>query len=418
MSISITSRMRNAMVGLSVSLCVLFTGLIFLLVYVIEDQVFVNQLKIEQAEFEKFFVSANPQRIQDWQPASANMRLVQSTNELAGTLSGNTLRKVLAQPGVHEYFDEQHALFIAHIVPQGSNTPYYLLYNVKNLLAVRGTKFKLFALIGGLTLLITALAILLAKWLTQSTLAPILRLSRTLQSNDLDHVVIELANKFSEDEVGILARELALALQRVKDLATREYEFNRGVSHELRSPIQVAQSAVELLQILADEKHQTLINPISRLERSVTEMNEIAEAFLWLASDRVLDNNDMCSVATLTNTLVSAQSSYTDAEITIKTSEDRTSFHYPMPSAALSVVVRNLIRNAVIHGTRSPIIVDLQTELISVTNKVDINANQAKGFGVGLSIVQRICDRFNCTLYTDQKSDNYYSSSIQFSSKN
>jgi len=60
MSISITSRMRNAMVGLSVSLCVLFTGLIFLLVYVIEDQVFVNQLKIEQAEFEKFFVSANP----------------------------------------------------------------------------------------------------------------------------------------------------------------------------------------------------------------------------------------------------------------------------------------------------------------------------------------------------------------------
>jgi len=147
-------------------------------------------------------------------------------------------------------------------------------------------------------------------------------------------------------------------------------------------------------------------------------MNEIAEAFLWLASDRVLDNNDMCPVATLTNTLVSAQSRYTDAEITIKTSEDRTSFHYPMPSAALSVVVRNLIRNAVIHGTRSPIIVDLQTELISVTNKVDINANQAKGFGVGLSIVQRICDRFNCTLYTDQKSDNYYSSSIQFSSKN
>ena len=39
----------------------------------------------------------------------------------------------------------------------------------------------------------------------------------------------------------------------MRESSQREYEFNRSVSHELRSPIQVAQSAMELLQVQIDQ---------------------------------------------------------------------------------------------------------------------------------------------------------------------
>ena len=413
MAISITARIRNAMVGLTVVLCLLFSGLIFLMVYVIEDQVFENQLKVEQAIFEHVIASADPQRINGWQPANANVQLIYSVDQFPDSLPDTAARKVLERTGVHEYFDDDNAMFIAHLRRPDTAASYYLIYDVKNLLAVRGSKLGLFVLIGVLTLLITALAVLLAQRLTKSTLAPVTRLSRALQNNDLDDVVIAMANEFSEDEIGILTRELVLALEQVRESAQREYQFNRGVSHELRTPIQVAQSATELLQIYAGESHPQLNKPISRLKRSVTEMNEIADAFLWLASDRVVEQDEMCSVASLRKTLSALHSAFPAHEILIN-AEPLAPFHYPIPSSVLSVVVRSLLRNAVMHGEQSPIIVDLKADRITVTNSVNLLAHDNKGFGIGLSIVQHICERFACELSASRPSDTQYLCSLVF----
>lgn len=413
MAISITSRVRNALVGLTLGLCLLFTALIFVLVYVIEDQVFVNQMKIEQAAFERIIADADPQQIRDWRPSNTNIQRIDSADNLPDSLPDTAVSSVVVSRGVHEYFDDGNAMFIASQVQPNNGVPYYLVYDVKDLLVVRNTKRTLLALISGLTLIITAIAVMLARWLTKTTLAPVSRLSRALQNDDLDHVVIELANEFSQDEIGVLTRELAQALERVRESAQREYEFNRGVSHELRSPIQVAQSATELLQIYAGERDTKISKPISRLQRSVAEMNEIAEAFLWLASERVVKQNEMCSVTALQKTLFAVQSAFPTHEIVINTAP-LTPFYYPLPSTVLSVVVRSLVRNAVIHGELSPIIVDMHADSITVSNSVDLKADDIKGFGIGLSIVQRICDRFGCELKTHLKNDNRYSSSVAF----
>jgi signal transduction histidine kinase len=304
-------------------------------------------------------------------------------------------------------------MFIASLRLPNDGASYYLIYDVKDLLVVRNTKRALFAMIGGLTLIITIVAVIVARRLTRATLAPVSRLSRALQNDDLDHVIIELASEFSEDEIGILTRELAKALERVRESAEREYQFNRGVSHELRSPIQVAQSATELLQLYADESDTRISKPIARLQRSVAEMNEIAEAFLWLASDREVEPSEMCSATALDNTLTAVQASLPNHQLVIKKPSSEP-YYYPLPNTVLSVVIRSLVRNAAIHGDLSAIMVDMQSDRISVTNSVTMNADENKGFGIGLSIVQRICDRFACQLNTQQESDKRYSVSIVF----
>lgn len=416
MAISITSRIRNAMVGLTLGLCLLFTALIFLLVYVIEDQVFVNQVKVEQAMFEQIIEDADPQLIRDWQPLNRNIQRIDSLANLPNSLPATALSSLAERPGVHEYFDDDNAMFIASLILPNNAGKYYLVYDVKNLLVVRNTKGTLFFLIGGLTLIIGFVAVLLARQLTKSTLAPVSRLSHALQNNDLDHVVIELANEFSEDEIGVLAHELAQSLEQVRKSAEREYQFNRGVSHELRSPMQVAQSATELLQLVAGDGDTQLSKPIARLQRSISEMNEIAEAFLWLAGDRVVEQHEMCSMDTLKKMLAAVQSGFHTHEIAVTTAP-LTAHYYPLPSTVLSVVLRSLIRNAVVHGDPSTIMVDMQADRITVSNSITSENHEDTGFGIGLSIVQRICDRFGCELNTQLQSDNRYCSSVVFSSR-
>ena len=80
----------------------------------------------------------------------------------------------------------------------------------------------------------------------------------------------------------------------------------------------------------------------------------------------------------------------------------------------LSTVVRNLIKNALIHGALSTIDVELTADQISVSNAVDASGNKGRGFGVGLSIVQRICDRFGCTLVCSKTGESHYSASVCF----
>ena len=414
MAISITSRVRNAMVGLTLGLCLLFAALIFLLVYVIEDQVFVNQVKVEQAMFEQIIEDADPQEIRDWQPFNRNIQRIDSLDNLPNSLPAMALSSLAERRGVHEYFDDDNAMFIASLMLPNNAGRVYLVYDVKGLLVVRNTKRTLFFLIGGLTLIIALVAILLARQLTKSTLAPVSRLSHALQNNDLDHVVIELANEFSEDEIGVLAHELAQALEQVRKSAEREYQFNRGVSHELRSPIQVAQSAAELLHLIAGDADTQLSKPIARLQRSVVEMNEIAEAFLWLASDRVVEQSEMASTAALQKMLIAVQSGFHTHEIVVNTTP-LAPHYYPLPSTVLSVVLRSLIRNAVVHGEPPTIVVDMHADRITVSNSINPAARENKGFGIGLSIVQRICDRFDCELNTQLQGDNRYCSSVIFS---
>jgi len=411
MAISITSRIRNAMVGLAIALCALFTALIFLLVYVIEDQVFINQLKAEQGAFEKI-AATDPPASDDWQPANANILRIDNVDDLPSSLPSTMVSRVVASPGIHEYFDDENAMFIASLRLSNDSSAYYLVYDVKHLLVVQNTKRILFFLIGGLTLVISITAVLVARKLTKSTLAPISRLSGALRDNDLDHVVIDLANDFSGDEVGILTHELAQALERVQKSVQREYEFNRGVSHELRSPIQVAQSATELLQHYASESDTQISKPISRLQRSVAEMNEVVEAFLWLASDRLLEPHDMCAGSALLNTVVDLQFSLPDREII--TNVQATESLYPLPFNVLSMVLRSLVRNAASHGDLSAIGIQLQDDRIVVSNSVDSLSHYNKGFGIGMSIVQRICDRFGCELITLLENENQYVCSIVF----
>ncbi len=408
MAISIKARFRNSMLGLSLVLCAVFTMLLFIIVFTTEDQVFVNQMSAEKKLFD-LHQSQNP--TVEWEPSNRRFLLASSIGALPDSVPLKDRNRIAQSIGIHEYFDSQNALFIHHFNVADSSR--FLVYDVSDLLAVRGNKLPIFISIIIATLLVTVVAVLVARRLVRTTLEPVRKLSHEVQQGDLDGSVIELANEFSDDEIGVLAKELAVALSKAKNAAQREYEFNRGVSHELRSPIQVARSATELLELHVEDQTGPFSNYVARLKRSVLEMNEVADAFLWLASERQLSSEDRCSLGVLRQKIDSVKAAMATQVVNIET-ELVSSFEYPLPANVAAVIIRSLLRNAIAHGSSSPIVIELLNDSIVVSNEMGSATKRSEGFGIGLSIVERICDRLSCTLKTDVDKDSRYRVSVVF----
>jgi len=382
MTINISTRIRRALLGLAIVLCVLFSGLTLVLVYVVEDKIFIDQLLSEQRSFRNSGYSRS------WQPKNGSIRKLNSATELPKNLPKELRDIIIHKKGVHEYFDSTRAFFIAHNIKNSVDDSYFLMYDVSDFLAVRNTKTTLVSLIGITTLLILGIALIVARYLSKATLTPLRRLTKALQEQEIDDVVISMANQFSPDEVGILTRELALALERARDAAQREYEFNRGVSHELRTPIQAAQSATELLSLSAEQHNATQQKYLDRLNRAMNEMNQIVEAFLWLSGGYSQSKAKSCSIEHLLERLQKS----TQLKIFIDSEIDK-QYVYLIPESVLLIILRSLIKNATTYGSEQ-----------------DIS-------GIGLTIVKRLCEYFEYTLTINNQENTFFSVEIYENAK-
>lgn len=393
MTISIKSRIRNALVGMSLLLCVGFSAVIFMIAFVIEDQVFVNQLKVQQNDLLIYLDHGG--ELTGWRASLPGLTLSESLTTFEGALSASEATVISANQGIHEYFNEQSAGFISHLVHPLSERPLFLQYDVSSLLVVRASKNSILILLGILSLLIAVLAIVLSRKLAAHTLTPIQLLTGALEEGQSWEKIRVIADNFSGDEVGVLARELAKSVEQEHDSAQREFEFNQGVSHELRSPIQVAKSAAELLEFRQqkDTHGDPRGSELPRLKRAVQQMEEVAEAFLWLSSDK-LTSGERTSPEQIQSLCETAWPSV-HIEFESQLASDQ---YYPIPFAPLMVIMRSLITNALEHGDKASIRVDCAEQHVIVSNDYSIEENGHPGFGIGESITSRLCERFGCRL--------------------
>ncbi len=392
--VSVRSRIQKALLGLAFVLCATFTVLIFLVAFVIEDQVFINQLKLEQDRFETFVSQGNDPF--SWRARNAEIRLVMAAIDLPSGLSDSRRQLISQSVGVHEYFNEKTAVFIANVWLPSQRQSVFIVYDVSGLLAVRGSKTPITFLLIGFGAFIMLLAIFIANKLTKRTLEPVHKLTQLVGDSTSLTPLQDMAGAFSADEVGVLAKELALALERSKKAMEREFEFNRGVSHELRSPIQVASSAIELLELNAPALLQHAA--AARLKRSVDDMRQVAEAFLWLSSDRASQEHS-CSVDEIRDW---CKITWPDIPHLIA-EQGAMNHHYPLPKPVMLAILRSLINNAVTHGETESIRISCSEQNIEVSNSYTVDAtaretHSAVGFGVGQTITHRLCERFACQL--------------------
>ena len=245
---------------------------------------------------------------------------------------------------------------------------------------------------------------LVALSLSKATLSPLRELTAALQTGADGALQPGFATKFGDDEVGVLANALDKALQQVAASSRREFEFNRGVSHELRSPVQVVKNSAELLYLaLRDHDNPDAGRALERLARATEQMGYITEAFLWLACDST--EGEKCSA------LVAAERLLEDHEQLLAKRSMSFSMYpddveYQVPLPVLLVVVGNLLRNAVQHSDGKEVRCSMRADRIVIDDDGTSRGTgkAQRGFGIGLEIVERICQRLNWQLQMERHS--------------
>jgi signal transduction histidine kinase len=268
--------------------------------------------------------------------------------------------------------------------------------------------------------MLTMLAITLGVFISRRAIDPVVRLAEAVgginpeQLSDDDWRRVK-AECFHDDEVGLLARTIEKTLKRICAFIDRERYFTSAASHELRTPVTVIRGAMELLE--QAELPNNASRAVGRIERATIDMQTTIDMFLCLSRE----SNDSSysehfEVGPLVDQAIEQQRHLlANKNITVDV-ERLTNPSLLGHPQAFAIAVGNLVRNAFEHTPHNhgPVSVRIDQHEVSVSNhsglEVDDPAELGKrrsrgsetpGFGLGLSIVERLCEHNGWTFTLD-----------------
>lgn len=323
--------------------------------------------------------------------------IVRDKNELARVPAG--LRELPV--GHHEVMvnnEEQHVA-----VREVDGTRFIVAYDAgpHEIREQRFREFLYFALAA-----VTVISATLGYWVAGLITRQISRLSSRVASMDPGAPRAPLLERGQSPEVATLASAFDQYQARIRSLIEREQEFTGNASHELRTPLTAIRTSCELLESETglSEKTRTRIAAISAAAKRMTGQIEM---LLFLARAQTTGTQESVSIASCINDAVQP--------LLAEISDKPVDFQNLVPGDAvftlnrhaLDIVITNLLRNAFIYTERGQIRISLdhKTLLVSDTG-IGIEPAQlprifgrfhragahGDGFGLGLAIVQRICD--------------------------
>lgn len=248
--------------------------------------------------------------------------------------------------------------------------------------------------------LIMLIGLAIGIMLAMTVASPLSRLAKSVDNMDLDKSPLSKDSYFN-DEIALLANKIDSFAARTRDFVEREKAFTRDASHELRTPVASSRAAIELALSTPEGQQGKVHNFIKRVERSNKDMTHLIETFLMLGRE---EDNSEAPIAFSLHDLVSqafAKHGYLKRNQQLECINNvEPSVEVTTHKAYLSIILDNLIRNALQHTNEGQITVSHADNMIIVTdtgegfeNSEKSQLNVMEKSGVGLSIVKRLCER-------------------------
>ena len=248
------------------------------------------------------------------------------------------------------------------------------------------------------TLMIFIPLFFLIRWVIRRTSEPLVLLSQWA-GNLGKTSELPLKTDFPIQELNQLAAQLREGVDKTETYNRREQEFLRYASHELRTPLGIIQASLDTLALQAGDKEQ---RSLSRALKASDNVRQLSSALLWLAreSSKPIDKT-VINVKEMTEQIVEGHRHLIlerDIDIKIDCAIDTLMIEKDL----FAIVFSNLIRNAFQHSASGNIEIVVSASKLQVENiSAGINApNQGhdallQSFGLGLQLVQRICQKLS-----------------------
>jgi signal transduction histidine kinase len=299
-------------------------------------------------------------------------------------------------------------------VDQKGDARLYLVFDEK--------RVTVLALIFGIVpLAVVLLLIYLSSFLTwrksRQLVSPLVRLADLLRRTPMDDPraarpdfsrVETDADK--DNEVGVLVNALRSYSDRLLEFVERERQFTRDASHELRTPLAVIRANLELLSMRSESSPA-----LRRIEDTVEDMDAVIESLLLLArggnqrltEEEIIVNDLVFNLADRLEPLARRK----EVDIGL---EQESLLHLRAPESVLTMVLTNLVRNAINYSGSGRVKVHVGNYEVLVSDagrgmsaeELDRimrpfergDGSGEAGHGLGLAIVQRLCEYAGWTL--------------------
>lgn len=273
-----------------------------------------------------------------------------------------------------------------------------------------------------IALVVIYLSTYMAYRVSRRAVSPVVRLAHSVQALDPASPDPEQlrANPDLEtdEEIRVLASALEDLVVRIGEFAERERRFTRDASHELRTPLTVIKMAVDRLArdpAISGKSSETL----QRIRGSANDMEHLTQAFLLLAreTDQGLTRTWVSVNEVAEMELERARMITTNEHVSARVEQDNILFVHA-PEKIVESVIGNLLRNAVAYTEKGEVRVKISGDTVTIEDtgpgmdpgqirevfKPFVSRQRQRGgFGVGLTIVKRLTDRFSWDVNIDSE---------------
>ncbi|MCR8923813.1 HAMP domain-containing histidine kinase [Dasania sp. GY-MA-18] len=211
---------------------------------------------------------------------------------------------------------------------------------------------------------------------------------------------------FSYNELNVLAELVQSSLASAQQSLDREQRFLSYASHELRTPISVIRSNVDLLKRLTEkdpisDKQQLTLQ---RIERAGLTMSDLTETLLWLSRN---DEQGMPPQPIQLNEKIKqlcGDLDYLLNEKNVEVTLDCEDYTVNIEATACHIVLSNLIRNAYQHTQQGKVVIKQQASRVTIINSSNSDQENkpkpeasdkkmASGYGLGLKLSEKVIQR-------------------------
>ncbi|HKT67734.1 MAG TPA: HAMP domain-containing sensor histidine kinase [Burkholderia sp.] len=246
-----------------------------------------------------------------------------------------------------------------------------------------------------------------AFWLSGLLVRQVASLAQQVKTLRLSGAAAINTGKYDELEVGELADAFNDYHRRMAEMVAREKEFAGNVSHELRTPLTVIKTSCELLEHDASIGAKSRVR-LQQVERAADGMKDLVDALLLLAREQQPADVEAVPLAGAIEAAVEPAAATLNAKGIRARIDVGRGVQVEASRPVLGLVLSNLIDNAVRYTDRGEIAFSFADGWLHIDDTghgIPADAlphvfdrgyqarTAAPGFGIGLSIVKKICDR-------------------------
>ena len=383
----VRSMTMRLFIGAMVTCFSIFTLMVVIFGFSLEDEIF--ELQVREAA--DAFIAENPEPTE----ASGALAALDMTYYIGTDTMPDWLRAEVDptyRDRVFEVFGEDHGHFHALVRTLEDGRNLYVFFNARRFIRSTPQIKGFLVVICGMAVLGILISLFFLARMSRKVSGPLEHMAEIL--GDGESVAGRMTiPESAPQELQALAQAIAVRDIRIQELIERERQFNRDASHELRTPLAVAYGAAEVLEEKEGGKSRALL----RLKAAIKDMQQLTEGILWLGRDP--GQAQACDLSAVCAGSIRAYGHLVgDRQVAIR--QEGEGVFMPVPEAVAHVMVGNILRNALSYTEEGEVVVSAKAGMLEITD-TGVGFGHAEpareGFGVGLTLVSRLCDHFAIT---------------------